>query len=177
MAAQIQYTLPGFGVTTRHCIKCLAYQPATGHLGETRQWRGNICPSCYAVISRLRKRQGAPERIPRAGDTPYNISKVYRQRSKAMPKDITKATKNEINFWQVKRTQWGFRKIDWLVMYYKQEGLCAICQCPIGRDQKTAIDHDHRTGAIRGLLCQACNVKMAALDDPGWLERAMAYKG
>src|SRR5438046_1388392 len=37
-----------------------------------------------------------------------------------------------------------------------QGGLCAICRRPPKR-RRLAVDHNHKTGAIRGLLCFACN--------------------
>jgi hypothetical protein len=51
-------------------------------------------------------------------------------------------------------------------------GHCAICgDKPSSR---LHIDHDHKTGAVRGLLCRGCNHALGnALDDPSRL-RAMA---
>lgn len=38
-----------------------------------------------------------------------------------------------------------------------QNGVCAICkrECTCGR--KLAVDHAHKTGVVRGLLCSRCN--------------------
>jgi hypothetical protein len=47
-------------------------------------------------------------------------------------------------------------------MFDAQKGRCAIC----GRDnsgkanQRFHVDHDHKTGSIRGLLCHGCNVSI-----------------
>lgn len=39
-----------------------------------------------------------------------------------------------------------------------------------------SIDHCHRTGAVRGLLCTACNSWLGVIDDdPAAVARAMAY--
>jgi len=37
-----------------------------------------------------------------------------------------------------------------------QRGLCAICRRPPAK-RKLAVDHDHNTGLVRGLLCFYCN--------------------
>ncbi len=37
-----------------------------------------------------------------------------------------------------------------------QGGRCAICERPPGQ-LHLSVDHDHETGAVRGLLCQRCN--------------------
>lgn len=38
-----------------------------------------------------------------------------------------------------------------------------------------AIDHNHDTGVIRGVLCKKCNLVMAYVDDNEWLQRALIY--
>jgi hypothetical protein len=38
-------------------------------------------------------------------------------------------------------------------LYDLQGGRCGIC----GTDESLVIDHDHRTGFVRGLLCRGCN--------------------
>jgi hypothetical protein len=37
-----------------------------------------------------------------------------------------------------------------------QEGRCAICRCR-PRTKRFAVDHGHRNGQVRGLLCSRCN--------------------
>lgn len=37
-----------------------------------------------------------------------------------------------------------------------QGGKCAICRAR-PRSKRLAVDHDHKTGAVRGLLCSRCN--------------------
>ncbi len=61
-----------------------------------------------------------------------------------------------------------------------QDGKCAIChRKPRGMSnsrQRLVVDHDHKTGKIRGLLCGACNVGLGHFDDsPKTLKSAIEY--
>lgn len=41
-----------------------------------------------------------------------------------------------------------------------QNGKCAICARPPKPGKRLAVDHDHKTGFIRGLLCFMCNKRV-----------------
>ena len=41
-------------------------------------------------------------------------------------------------------------------MYTNQNGCCVVCETPSGT-KYLCVDHDHKTGKIRGLLCTFCN--------------------
>lgn len=62
-------------------------------------------------------------------------------------------------------------------LFEKQNGCCAIC----GRHQSEfkrslAVDHDHKTGEVRGLLCFTCNRVLGMFyDDPVKFLRAADY--
>lgn len=66
-------------------------------------------------------------------------------------------------------------------MLAEQGGCCAICAKAErneinGRVLALAIDHDHTTGAVRALLCSACNTALGLFrDDPALLGVAIAY--
>lgn len=72
-------------------------------------------------------------------------------------------------------TRWqkyGISKPQYDSLLAEQGGHCGLCNEP-----GTCVDHDHVTGAIRGILCNTCNVAMAAVDhDIKWTIRARAYK-
>lgn len=59
----------------------------------------------------------------------------------------------------------------------QQEYVCAICKKPPnGKFKFLAVDHDHITGRIRGLLCTTCNLGLGALkDSKNILRAALAY--
>lgn len=55
----------------------------------------------------------------------------------------------------------------------QQGGACAICRAT---DKPLNVDHDHRSGAIRGLLCSACNAGLGLFgDNPGRIAVAATY--
>lgn len=40
----------------------------------------------------------------------------------------------------------------------QQKGLCGLCQRPESSfKMRLAVDHNHKTGQVRGLLCYRCN--------------------
>jgi hypothetical protein len=56
-----------------------------------------------------------------------------------------------------------------------QNGVCAICnQPPNGR--RLAVDHDHETDEVRGLLCDSCNFSLGLLkEDPIRIKNLLFY--
>ena len=46
-----------------------------------------------------------------------------------------------------------------------QNGLCAICQTAPSKKRKLFVDHCHKTGKVRGLLCHNCNRALGMLKD------------
>jgi hypothetical protein len=74
--------------------------------------------------------------------------------------------------------KYGVTPQQFASMYEAQGGRCAICDRPIkkvGRGSAN-LDHDHKTGAVRGLLCFRCNRGIGFLnDDPRICEAAGSY--
>ena len=57
-----------------------------------------------------------------------------------------------------------------------QGGVCAICRGLPAPGRQFHVDHDHTTGAIRGILCQKCNGGLGAFGDTAaGLRVALAY--
>lgn len=61
--------------------------------------------------------------------------------------------------------KYGISSIQYQSMYDSQNGLCAICGRPEISKILMAVDHDHRTGRVRALLCTKCNKGLGHFDD------------
>ncbi|MCZ2109389.1 MAG: endonuclease VII domain-containing protein [Dehalococcoidia bacterium] len=59
------------------------------------------------------------------------------------------------DYWLRKR--YGISLDTYEEMAADQQGRCLICD----RVRKLVVDHDHITGAVRGLLCRTCNSQLA----------------
>jgi len=62
-------------------------------------------------------------------------------------------------------------------MFKKQKGKCAICRNLQGKNKRRMdIDHDHKTGKIRELLCNSCNKAIGYFkENTTVLESAIIY--
>jgi len=77
--------------------------------------------------------------------------------------------------WRACLKKFGITEDDYNKMFESQLGLCAICHKPEA-EIKLAVDHDHDTGRIRGLLCKKCNMGIGLLgDNPDTLATALLY--
>lgn len=50
-------------------------------------------------------------------------------------------------------------------MFDKQHGVCAICGRENASGRRLAVDHDHKTDDVRGLLCFKRNAALGCVDD------------
>ena len=87
----------------------------------------------------------------------------------------------EINRRYKRKRAYGLTATGYSDLLTKQDGVCAICNQPEtakrrGTLMTLAVDHDHYTGIVRGLLCQRCNRAIGLLhDDYDILDKAAAY--
>lgn len=73
---------------------------------------------------------------------------------------------------------YGITEEQYDSIYESQGGVCAICRRARGTGyRRLAVDHDHRTGEVRGLLCKPCNRDVLGhlRDDREALLRAVEY--
>lgn len=74
------------------------------------------------------------------------------------------------------RSTFGISSDDYAAMLANQGGTCAICHEVCASTRGLAVDHDHKTGRVRGLLCMNCNNGLGHFkDDPTLFAAAAEY--
>lgn len=75
------------------------------------------------------------------------------------------------------RQKWNLTPEDVDRLIEEQGGVCRLCRKPEQKGIRLSIDHDHKTGRIRGLLCTHCNWRLlgGSGDDPEFYERVVKY--
>lgn len=113
------------------------------------------------------REQQAPERNRRRRER-YAADPAFRERAKQWARNRSPVKRRDGRL----RSTYGIDLATYNRMLAEQDGRCAIC----GGDAQLYVDHCHRTGVVRGLLCAACNFGLGKFrDDPDALRRAAAY--
>ena len=113
----------------------------------------------YASPGRPRRRANHPG--PRCMS--HHRQQINRQKELAWARRILK--------------EYGLTAEDYWRIYEHQGRRCALCQRATGAVKKLAVDHDHRTGYVRGLCCGPCNhdVLGHSRDDVMFFRRGEQY--
>ena len=77
-----------------------------------------------------------------------------------------------------RKKNYGISVDGYIDLIKEQAGLCAICKLPETRTRgrkitSLSVDHNHTTGQVRGLLCNACNAALGYLKEDVKVLRAM----
>jgi len=68
---------------------------------------------------------------------------------------------------------YGLTELEADLIFLKQNGRCRICGKRFRPGRPPQVDHHHKTGAVRGLLCAYCNTTIGLLhEDVAWLRKA-----
>lgn len=61
--------------------------------------------------------------------------------------------------------KYGMRLGEFEIILKAQGGVCAICGLPPVEGKNLVVDHCHKRGKVRGLLCDACNRGLGCFRD------------
>jgi hypothetical protein len=130
---------------------------------ERRYHAKGLCSGCY--FKQKQRAECHPDQPYRARGLCGNCyARIYmwERRSKVRARE------------RVLRRDYGIGVDEYDALRIAQGGRCAICGDE--SDRTLAVDHDHATGQVRGLLCIRCNRAIGNLrDDPDLALRAAAY--
>ncbi len=122
-------------------------------------------------------------RVSKCKECVKGARKIYYARHVADGREVArrKRNRNERRHGMLRRN-YGLSSQEYQEMLFFQGGVCAIC----GRREKghkkggvhkfLAVDHDHKNGMVRGLLCQKCNQGIGCFEEsPEFMLKAIAY--
>lgn len=157
-----------------------------------------VCMTLVKVIERIAmNRQERKEYMKKYRSRPENKEKAkeYKQKWASNPdnmqkiKEWNRASQSKVvgrkaysdpdgqrNAWL--KYKYGITLEEYNRMFDSQEGKCAICgsEEPGRNNTNFAVDHDHETEEVRGLLCHRCNMGLGYfMDDPELLLKAAKY--
>ena len=134
--------------TGKPCKKC----------GNTERYLSGKkpCVKCVKENSHRRFKNGETKKWVRE-----NKDKVYARNNKyyhSLTEDqkILRNRKQQLSLY-------GLTLEDYDTMLAEQNNSCAICNKTVGGN--LFVDHDHKTGEVRGLLCNGCNSGLGMLKD------------
>ena len=170
---------------TDTCRECPApiTRPATG--------RRVFCAACIV------RRRAQGERDRRAAWTPERreaAAQYQREHRTAQTPKRREAAAQYNRAWRAARTpeqiaaqalakreyglqrEYGISAATWATIFAAQGGRCAICLLDAPTGKGWCVDHDHETGAVRGILCSGCNTALGYFkDDPALMRAGATY--
>lgn len=98
---------------------------------------------------------------------------------KARVKVYKAANPEKRDLWQQRANlaRYGITPEEKQAIFDRQGGLCPICSAALTTGRTgMQLDHDHASGAVRGLLCHLCNMMLGDFqEDPARLQAAVSY--
>lgn len=138
------------------------------HDHETQVVRGLLCTRCNTGVELF---SDEPARIKRAA---LYVRRIGVPRDEE-PVPYGQAAGNRRHY--KRKAAFGLTPVMFDSFMRQQAGRCAICRgLPLNSDRALAVDHNHHTDHIRGLLCENCNRAIGLFeDDPDRLTNAVKY--
>lgn len=176
----------------KSCKQCHEWKEITEYHRDRKctDGRRDICKVCVKSYQESLRRNPSPRKPAAVGEKKCSACKVTKPRSEFSLRANKKYLRSRCRICETEITgkflkahpelvhrlnrkatlkrHYGMTPEDYERMYTKQRGLCAACGRPKGPGYRYLfVDHNHKTGAVRGLLCRDCNSAIGYLrDDP-----------
>lgn len=165
------------------CIHCKQDLPLDNFKPHRSNF-DNLDSRCHDCV---RKRRKVRELERLESTSPVNIKKCFKCKLELDSSNflINKSSKTGLNGWCKKCTKdiklkkkYSISIEKYKEMLETQQYKCKICLTidPRGPQNVFVVDHCHKTGLVRGLLCNHCNTALGKFKDSSEiLDRALAY--
>jgi hypothetical protein len=159
--------MPNLQRTEKFCSGCNQTLPIESFYKSKKYGWVSRCKSC-SNKSRNKYHRVQIEKDP----VGYRAKRAEQSRKNRMLNPRT----NEQRRKEWLKSLYGMTPEDYSNLFNSQNGVCAICSQPCKTKKGLAVDHNHTTGKIRGLLCANCNGAIGMLqEDPDIIEKAKQY--
>lgn len=144
-------------VETKQCTKCKETKPLSEYFKESR-YPTKPRPSCKSCTA--------------------NYNKEWKAKNPGKVKQMEHNKRAKQKYSRFKK-KYGLSEDQYIQLVAQQNGRCRLCKRHFDEDDRayrSVVDHDHKTGIVRGLLHNNCNAGLGYFeDDPDILEAAWAY--
>ena len=157
------------------CRKCGETKPLNEfhRAAAMRDGHRNECKACWKIICKKRYAKNRDEHIAKVQEwRRRNPEKYdsYRKRYIAENRERIAIEERKGHL----RRKYGLTLEEYDFLRLAQGDRCLICGA--GEEGGLHVDHDHKTGRVRGLLCGKCNKAIGLLrEDPALFDAASAY--
>ncbi len=168
-------------VDPKKCLRCKEIKPLSEFAfhNRTKGQHNNFCHECEKAWWREyhqspEGKEKSKEWIEKNRDRIAAYKEIYKN-------DPERKVKSKIYHRKhLLMKDYGMTIEEYNSILFKQKGCCAICESGQpdvqGRKNSFHVDHDHKTGKVRGLLCHNCNVTIGLMkDSPLLLHKAATY--
>lgn len=163
----------------KQCRRCGEQKPSTEFVRDKSRPDGRYpyCIPCHRTSSKGYRDRRTPEQKAWAAEQDAERRRIRDANDEVRAKYLSDSQTYAL------QKRYGISTVEYLAMMEAQGGRCAICgetpdpNAKKGR-RRLGVDHDHTTGAVRGLLCFPCNVGLGNFkDNVDVMSRAIAYLG
>ena len=97
------------------------------------------------------------------------------EKSRSYRAEFPEKSKNQVKSSKLK-IKYGIDLPEFKAMKAAQDNKCAICSCEFIDPKYTCVDHCHKTGKVRAILCHHCNTGLGMFKEkPEVFKAALKY--
>jgi hypothetical protein len=161
----------------KKCSKCKELKPLDQFYAQKggRDGLRADCKACMAAYKAAAYREN-PEKVKaRVRKWQQENPDRYREKQRKYREENAALIKSKLRSWYLEKT-YGITVEQYNEIFARQGGRCAICGAKPNAKISLHVDHSHKTGKIRGLLCFRCNNGIGDFrENPVILHKAASY--